>query len=540
MIVRISLGVAAAALLAATPATAQDSGGKGGRDRKVSVTPYIELSQVLTADVQSGDVLTYSQAAVGVDASVETRRVSVNLSARYDHQFAWDKNSSDNDVVTGLANAQVRIGRGLTLDAGGIATRARNDIRGSAPVFFGNDNNNVSNVYSAYVGPTLSTGTGAVGISGAYRFAYTKVTTPNGNGVAPGSPRLDYFDDSKSQMATATIGWKSGTITPFGFTVSGGWNRDDQSQLAARFEGLYGRADAVMPITPTFAVEGGVGYEKITSSSKDPQVDINGDPVVDSRGRFKTDPNSPRRIAYKTDGIYWDAGVVWRPSPRTTLEARVGRRYDSWSYTGSLSYQASKSVGLQVGVYDTVETFGNQLQRGLKGLPTEFSATRDLIAQQFSGCTFGTTGGGAAGACMNSVFQSISTATYRSRGVDAVLSMSRGRSSFGVGGGYSNRKFYAPNAPGVAIIGTSDESYYAQAFYSAPLGANAGFNGDVFANYFDSGIAPGIWSVGATGSVYRNFGRLSTNVSIGAYTFSQKGQDDQTTAQAQVGARYRF
>ena len=140
----VSAGVALAALLAAMPAAAQDDRVGGGRGRKVTVAPYIELSQVLTADVQSGDVLTYSSVAAGVDASVETRRVSVNLSARYEHQFAWDKNSGDADVVTGLANAQVRVTRGLSLDAGGIATRSRNDIRGAAPVFFGNDRDNVS------------------------------------------------------------------------------------------------------------------------------------------------------------------------------------------------------------------------------------------------------------------------------------------------------------------------------------------------------------------------------------------------------------
>jgi len=544
MMRRISAAAALAVLLAATPAAAQDDGGnsgaKSGSGRKVNVAPYIELSQVLTADVQSGDVLTYSSAAAGVDASVETRRVSVNLSARYEHQFSWDKNTGDADVISGLANAQVRVARGLSIDAGGIATRSRNDIRGAAPVLFGNDTDNVSNVYSGYVGPTLSTGSGPVAINAAYRFAYTKVTEPGPTGVAPGSPRLDYFDDSKTQMATASVGFKSGTLLPVGLTASGGWTRDDQSQLGGRFDDLYGRVDAVLPVSGHVAVEGGVGYEKLTSSARDPQLTPGGIPVIDSRGRFVTDPNSPRRIAYKTDGIYWDAGVVWRPSPRTMVEAHVGRRYGSWSYTGSLSYAPTRGVGLQVGVYDSVETFGSQLQRGLRGLPAQFTATRDLLTQQFSGCTFGTTGGNAAGACMNSVFQSVSTATYRNRGVDAVLSMTHGASTLGFGAGYSNRKFYAPDSPGVVIIGTSDESYYAQLFYTTPIGQRTAFTADVFANYFDSGLAPGIFSVGTTGTVSRSFGRLGTTFSLGAYTFSQKGQEDQTSAQALLGARYQF
>ena len=532
----------AVATLLATPASAQDTGGRGAPpQRKVSVAPYIELTQVLTADVQSGDVLTYTSAAAGVDAAVDTQRVTVNLSARYEHQFSYDKGTTDSDVVTGLANVQVRVLPGLSLDVGGIATRARNDSRGAAPVFFGNNDRNTSNVYSAYVGPSIATGRGAIFVNGGYRFGYTKVTSPNGGtGVLPGSPRFDYFDSSKSQMAQLSTGFKSGTILPFGVTLSGAWTRDDLSQLDTRFEDIYGRGDVVLPLTGTFAIRGGVGYEKLTSSSRDPKVDAGGNPVVDSNGRFETDPASPRRIAYRTDGIYWDAGAVWRPSPRTTLEVNVGRRYDSWSYTGSFSYAPSNGVGVQVGVYDQVETFSGQLQRGLKGLPKEFTATRDALAQQFAGCTFGTTGSGAAGACMNSVFSSISSSTYRSRGVDAAVTMTRGRSTLGIGGGYSNRKFFAPAVPGVAIVGTNDQSYYAQLFYSAPLGANAGFSGDVFGNYYKNSLSPGIWSYGATGSVYRNFGRLSTSVSLGAYSFSQKGQDDQTQAQATLGARYQF
>lgn len=540
MIGKISGGAALAVLLAATPAIAQDRDGGAKSQRRVSIAPYIELSQVLTWDSQSDDVLTYTSVAAGVDASVETQRVSVNISARYEHQFTYDKQSSDADVVTGLANAQVRITRGLTIDAGALATRTRTDIRGAAPVFFGNNDRNVSNVYSAYIGPTLATGSGPIGINASYLFGYTKVTQPNSTGVAPGSPAIDYFDDSKIQIATASVGFKSGTVAPFGATLSGGWTREDQGQLDGRFEGLYARGDVVMPLSGTFAVEGGVGYEKITSSSRDPLVDVGGNPVIDNNGRFVTDPASPRRIAYRTDGIYWDAGVLWRPSPRTTLQARVGRRYDSWSYTGSFSYAPSAGVGVQIGVYDQVETFGGQLQRGLRGLPKEFTATRDLLSQQFSGCTFGTTGGGAAGACLNSVFQSLSSATYRSRGIDGVVSLTRGTTSMGFGAGYATRKFYAPQSPGIVINGISDDSYYAQFFYSRAIGGRTSFSGDLFANYYDSGLAPGILSLGGTGSLSRSFGRLGTSASVGVYTFSQDGQQDQTQAQATLGARYHF
>ena len=86
------------------------------------------------------------------------------------------------------------------------------------------------------------------------------------------------------------------------------------------------------------AVVGGAGYEDVEVSSRDAVRDALGNPVVGPDGRFVTDESAPRRIAYQTDGLIWDAGVLWRPSRRTSLEAYVGRRYGSMTYHGSFAY----------------------------------------------------------------------------------------------------------------------------------------------------------------------------------------------------------
>ncbi|WP_375396278.1 hypothetical protein [uncultured Sphingomonas sp.] len=510
------------------------------RDRATAIQPYIELSQVLTADVQSGDVLTYTSVAAGIDASIQSRRTSVSISARYERQIAWDRKAADADILTGVASAQVALAPGLTIGGGALATRTRSDIRGGAPVFFNGTDRNVSNVYSAYVGPALTTGNGPIKLGASYQFGYTKVTSPgySTSGLA-GTP-LDRFDDSTTQVATATAGFAANTIAPFGATLSAAWEREDAGQLDQLYIGRFVRLDLVLPVARTVAIEGGVGYEKIESGARDPLLDADGQPVVDGRGRFATDPASPRRIAYRTDGLIYDAGIVWRPSPRTMLEGRVGRGYGSIRYTASLNYAPRPDIGLRIGVYDGIETFGRQLRDGIRSLPDTFVNTRDLLAQRFNGCTFGTAGGGASGACLNSVFQSVSTATYRARGVDAVLTKTRGQTVLGIGAGYADRRFYGTGGPGFTIDGVSDDSYYAQAFFSTPVGANAGISADLFGNYYDSGLAPGIYSIGATGSYYRNFGRLATTLSAGIYSFSQEGADDQVSAQALVGARYRF
>lgn len=532
----IIIGTAVTALLVATPAVAQD------RQRNKSIAPYIELGQVLTADLQSGDVLTYSTVAAGVDASIQTERTQVQVSYRYERRISWNKDVGDDDIHSGLARASVSVAPGLSIAGGALATRARSDIRGAAPGVLVGNVDNISQVYSAYVGPSLSTHVGPATLNASYAFGYTKVESPGVTGVAPGSPKLDVFDSSTSHIAQASIGVKAGTVLPVGVTVSGAYERDDASQLDQRYEGKYARGDVVLPVLPTLALTAGAGYEKITVSQKDALLDGTGQPVTDGAGRFRTDPASPRRIAYETDGLIYDAGVIWRPSPRTTFQARAGRRYGGMTYTGSFSYAASRSLGFQIGVYDSVDTFGRQLRDGIASLPTSFLEQRDAFGQQFGGCTYGTTGG-APGGCLNGIFQSINSSSYRARGVDAVLTANRGPLQFGVGAGYANRRFYAPQGgTGFTINGVTDESYYGQAFVSAAIDRNSGVTGNIFANYFQSGIGntPGVLGTGATGLYYHNFGRVGTTASVGVYQFSQEGIDDQVSGTAQVGMRYQF
>ncbi|WP_353203530.1 hypothetical protein [Sphingomonas sp.] len=532
------LGAGLIALLVAAPAQAEK--------RKKSISPYIEIGQVVTADLKTNDVLTYSTVAAGISASVETRRTQVQLSYRYERRFSYSKKVGDDDVHSGLARARFTLVPGVTLEGGAIATRVRSDIRGAAPGTLAGNVDNISQVYSAYAGPNLATHVGPIGVAASYRYGFTKVEAPGATGVAAGSPKLDAFDTAQSHVVNVSAGVKAGTILPVGVNVSAAYERGTAGQLDQKYESKLARGDLVLPVLPTLALTAGAGYEKITITQKDVLKDGTGAPVVDARGRFVTDPASPQRIAYQTDGIIYDAGVIWRPSGRTTLQARAGRRYGGMTYSGSFSYAASRALGVQIGVYDSVDTFGRQLRNGISNLPTSFIEQRDTFGQQFSGCTFGNpgaTGGGSAGGCLNGVFQSISTAAYRARGIDAVIAAKRGALSFGVGGGYATRRFSAPVSPsGFSINGITDNSYYGQAFVAVPIDRNSGVNGNVFANYYESGIAsaPGVFSTGATGLYYHNFGRISTTASAGIYSFTQKGADDQLSAQGQVGVRYQF
>lgn len=553
----LTLGAIVATPMAAqtVPAVQTDQLAQTGQsvqsERRVSIRPYIEASQIFDADLNGGDVLTYTSLAAGVDAAVATQRVSGQVSYRYEHRFAWNRNAADNDIHSGLARVDARVTPNLTFEAGGIATRTRSDIRGAAPGLLVGNVDNVSQLYSVYAGPSLTTRAGPVTFDANYRLGYTKVQTPTFGGSTLAAQRLDYYDDSIGNTLTARASTAPGSVAPFGITVSGAYDRETASQLKQRYEGYYGRGDILQPISPYVALTAGVGYEKIETSQKDALVDAAGAPVLDRDGRFVTNEASPRRIAYRTDGLYYDAGVIWRPNRRTSVEGHLGKRYGSLSFTGTATYQASKSVGMAVNVYDGIQTFGRQLRTGLGNLPTSFiSGGQQGFGQQFNGCVFGTSGA-QPGGCLDNVFQSISTASYRARGIDGVIVATRGRSSWGGGAGYTNRRLYAPDgAPGLVVTGLEDQSYYAQLFYARSLSQVSGINADLFANYYEPGVAnipletvsgdDSVWSYGATGTYYRYFGRLGTTASLGLYSFKVGDLDSDWSAQALIGARYQF
>lgn len=519
--------------LAPTPVAAQ---------QRATVAPYIEVGQAFEADLNRGDVLTYTSIAAGADAAIRTRRAEGQLSYRYERRIDGNGRVGDQDVHSGLARVRFAPIPAITLEGGALATRARSDIGGAAPGNLVGNVGNVAQVYAVYGGPSLATRIGAIDVAAGYQIGFTKVEVPTYAATGAGPRRRDYFDRSTGQNAALTIGAAPHTLMPVGVQLSGGWSREDASQLDQRYDAVFGRADIVAPVSAHVALTGGAGYERIETAQRAPLIDAAGAPVVDGHGRFVTDPASPRRIAYRTDGLYYDAGVIWRPSRRTEVRGSVGRRYGGTSYTGSAHWQASAGVGVAVVVYDSVTTFGRQLRGGIASLPTSFDAYRDPFGQQFGGCTFGT-GGAAPGGCMNDVFQSISTASYRARGIEGVAVAQRGRSTYGAGIGYADRRLFAPaGAPGFVVDGAEDESWYGQLFYTRALSRVSGLALNAFVNYYESRTAgsDGVISGGATGTYFRNYGRLGTSASLGLYAFRVGDFDTELSAQALIGAHYTF
>ncbi len=516
-------------------------GGSGERSGpRVEITPFIEAQQVLVADLKSGgDVLTYSTVAVGVDATISTRRAEGQLNVRYERLIGYDSGVEDSDVVSGLARGSVKLTRDLSFEAGGIATRSKIDGRGVSPTNLVGNPDNVSQVYSIYAGPTYSSQIGDLNVNAAYRAGYTKVESKDVGSLPPGQERFDTFDDSISHSATASVGMQPGPL-PVGWSVGVGYDREDAGQLDGRLESKFVRGDVTVPLGAGLAIVGGVGYEDVKVSERDALRDAAGDPLVDGNGRLITDNASPRLTAYQEDGVIWDVGVLWRPSSRTTLSGYYGHRYGSDTFGGNLSYQPNNQWAVNVSVYDTVAGFGNLLNDNLAALPTSFRASRNPLSGDIGGCAFGQSGG----FCFNDALQSTASASFRTRGVSAALSSTVGGWDTGIAVGYDRRK-YLTSALGARadLAGLVDQNYYGAIYLGADIDRNSRFDTNAYATYFDPGFtgASDVIGIGINAAYYRQIVRgLSATAAVGLDSSRQEDFDTQLTGSALLGLRYSF
>lgn len=517
-------------------APAPEGRGRGERPRRhrAEIHPYLEVSQVLSADLgDGGETLTYTSIAAGVDGQIQTRRVTAQFSYRYERAIDWNGNVADRDMHSGLAaiNAQIVPGV-LQFDAGALATRTGGEGR----VFGVTNRSSGIDVYSVYLGPTLSTHAGPLAINGSYRLGYVKVDDNR-----PGAPVNRDFDDAVAHSATASIGMApGGGGLPFGWTVGAGYAREDSGgRFDNRFEGMYVRGDVVVPIGPTLALTAGVGYEDIQADQRDLLRDVNGVPIVGPDGP-SPDPNAPRLLTYDLSGVMYDGGVIWRPSSRTELQARAGHRYGGTTYTGSLDHQFNSHQGVHAEVFDTVETFGHLLTNDVSGLPADFDANRDPLTGGLGGCVFGQQGG--SGACLDRSLIAITGSTFRMRGGSVVFSGGRNRWSYAVGAGYARRRYARPTVSGFGNVRGSDETWSVYGSLGRQLSRTSELNFDAFASWYESDVNPDtISTIGATLSYSRSFllEHLQLQAALGIYN-SDDGVQSVTNASAAGGLRYTF
>lgn len=530
-------------------ADARDKGGLhgghsarvGGSSARTTIRPYIEASQNLLAQITPGnDVLTYTTLAAGVDATLAGRRTQGQVSVRYEHRFVEKGRVGDTNTISGMARVSHQIvPRTLSIDVGALAARTRLEANGSASLNPYSPNDSVSQIYSVYAAPQLTTHVGDVGVNASYMAGYSKLDQKNGYRPAADGTQVDVFDHSIMQSAQVSAGVKPGVILPVGLTASAGWDREDISNLDQRIDDKRVGLRATLPVSRTVQLVGDVGWEHIRVSSRDALRGPDGvTPVIGRDGRYVTNKSAPRQIAYDSDGLTWDVGVMWRPSRRTSLSAFVGRRYDSTTYFGSFSYAPNTRSAFSLSVYDGISGFGSGLDNALRGVPTDFTAMPNLGGGGFSGCGLGAAGGG----CVNGALSSVNSSVFRARGVNATYGFAMGRLRLAVGAGYAHRRFIA--APGTVLgvaNGTVDQNWYVDAGVSAPIDRESSFSVAVFDTWYDSGTS----SLGRTNayggyaSYFRRLAdRLTATASVGIDGVSRQLTADQLEVTGLLGLRY--
>ena len=515
---------------------------RGPRERPVRIAPYLEVDQTALVNLKGGgdDVLTFTSVAAGVQANVQTHNVAIGADLRYEHMFSWNDNAPDQDIVSGIAIGRVDLVRDrLSLEAGGLATRMRADgLIGANNSLVGVGFTN--HVYSAYVGPNLTVPLGDLYLTGSYRLGYNRVDQDDDAvpGITlPGGT----FDESWFHHATASVGMRPGLL-PFGWSVGGGYLRENASQLDQHFIDKYVRADVTVPISPYVALVGSVGYEDIKISNRDALRGEDGEPIRDAGGRFVTDPASPRRLSYDQDGFIWDAGVLWRPNPRLSAEFRIGHRYGSMSYTGNLTWRPSRHTALSVTLFDSIDSFGRMLNSSLANIGTDFYIVRNPFSGDLGGCIFNN--GQAGGACFTDTLSGITSANFRNRGVFAQFARISDPWTITAALGYARRKFIGDAQSVLSVVsGLSDDNYFADIGVTRQLGAVSAIDANAYFNYFDSGFSAfdDVVNIGANiGYRQMLMRRLTASAAVGIDSVDRKGQEAFISLLAQIGLRYQF
>ena len=524
-----------AAAFGATPASA-----------RTTIHPYIEVEQVFDADLSGHgqDAVTYTGVGAGVDVTFDSQHLHGQIDYRYDHYFAWSKRERDTDTHSGLANLVYQATPELSLNVAGIAARTRGTLGAQSPGFTYGDTANTEQVYAVEAGPSYAGHLGDLSINGDYRFGYTRTTGGSGDyDLGPGQPVLQNNFATTDQIVDASIGMAPrASGLPFGWQVSGGWTQDNVHFLDARMQGYFGRADITVPVSQTLALEGGVGYEDNRATQSAILTDAAGNAILDSQRHLQADHGKKRLLSYDQDGLIWDVGVLWRPSARTTLEVRGGRRYGETVVTGRFSDQLSQNSSIQVVAYDDIQSFGRQLTSEAGALPTQFDNLAPAVPSTLSGCVFGANGG--QGACIPAL-SSVNSNFYRSRGVYANYSKSSGLWVYGIGVGYDNRHYLAPDlGPSIdGFDGQTDQSVTVDGIVERKLSPvsnvtvnalGAWYKGSAFGSH-------GYYSYGATGSYNRSFSpHLSGSASLGVYSGAGDGSNDDVIGTGLIALRYQM
>lgn len=511
-------------------------------ERHVVISPYIEAGQVATfAFAPTHDTTTYSVFAAGVDAAIEGRNNQGMVAVRVERRQGWGSAGKD-WAVTGLGRvSSALIQDTLRLDVAGYAGQVRIDGTGASLPGSGLGGGLVQ-TYAVYAGPSLETDVGQLKVDAHYRIGYASVGTPATFATPTGTaPAPDVFDHSTVQDGYLSAKVRPGDFLPVGLGVSGGYYLENISNLDQQARDMHVRGDVTVPLGDDFALVGGVGYESVKVSSRDSLRDpVTGVPLVGNDGRLQADYTKPRQIALNTEGLIWDAGLTWKPSPRTEAEAFIGSRYGELGGYGRFTYHPTARQSATLLVYNNLSGFGGQMINSLTNLPTQFNVYRDGVTGNISTCASASTGG----TCVGSALGSVRSTVYRGRGFTASYGVDMGHNQVGFGFGYDHRTYIAAAGSALAALnGKADNYYWASAYYGHIFSPRVSVGNTLDVYYYQSGLGSASDTVTVrltSGLSYTVNRHLSASAAASIDGVNRQAIADIWGASGRVGMRYTF
>ena len=525
--------------------------------RTLKLDPTFDIRQIASYSDADDETLTYSEVAVGLNGTVDTRRIKASLTYQYGRKFveSGDANRDDRHSLFARADIDV-IDNRLSIDAGAFAALLNRDFRGQVSYSPDQDSPNLVQTYSAYIEPHYHQPIPSVGdLDLTYRVGYYDVSenarSVGGVGGLPGNSSTDTpFDavsDSVNQTVEARLGNRENRGR-FRWDVIGSLTTEDVSRLDQRYRAYNGKVELEYVVRRGIGLIGNVGYEHVRNNEAAVLRDATGLPVLDANNDYQVDPAAPRNSIYSRQGLTYEGGIRLQPTRRTYLNFRAGKQFGRLSLNGDARYEVTPRLVFSARLTEGIDSFGRLLTRDLNGT-TVRSVVSNAAVIGLGGCVFGIDPG--SGSCLFNATQSITNATFRNRAVQALAEFRHGRSGATLAVIYSDRKFLdsqtlqAPTTAATTpdITDGSDRSLSVDARFSQELRGRQRFSLGVFANRYEFALSQGRadYYVGTTGEYSASIGRwLSAQVTLTAAKRYSDAAPDTFNATASAGLRFQF
>ncbi len=374
---RISMRIVSVTMVMATAAQAPIA------DARIKIDPKISVRQSFSDNLSlndrqkdSGFITTITP---GLAVTFESPRIQGSLTYELDYRLGIGTSVLDKfrHNAIGRVNAEL-LREFLYLETGVVATLLSQDPRGSLSTNPDNNNRNINNVFSGFVGPYVRQRfSDFAEFQGGYRFSTTLLEDQQnasflGSGDILNSTRqLGADSDNHDFYATLNSG---DAFQRFRWNVQAGYQLENiNDNVKERFRSRNLNLGAEYPINRHLSLLGSVGYEKTQSTVLESIVTEARDPLTNILipGTVASLQIGPNRVQnFGSDGVVWDAGFRFSPTPRTDITVRGGRRFGDTTFNVSGLKKIGKKSEISVSYGDTLDSLGRLLTRELGNVTT--------------------------------------------------------------------------------------------------------------------------------------------------------------------------